>query len=245
MKFSYTAVWDDTVAMIRSHASLITAIAGVFIFLPSLLFGYFVPDPEPSSGNPVGALREYLVANAHWLLLSQLISMIGIIAILILLLGRDRPTVGGALGSALMVLPFYILASIGSGMIIFVGLLLFIIPALYLWGRLAIVGPIVVAEGVRNPIEAISRSFSLTKGSGWAITGLVLIISLAGMVIVITTTAVLGSLFVLVGGADLGKLLMMILSSAISSLFSVLMVVLMAAIYQNFAIASSPASTFD
>lgn len=245
MKFSYTAVWDDTVAMIRSHASLITAIAGVFIFLPSLLFSYFVPDPEPSPSNPLGALRDYLVTNAHWLLLSQLISMIGIIAILILLLGRDRPTVGGALASALTVLPFYILASIGSGMIIFVGLLLFVIPALYLWGRLAVVGPIVVAEGVRNPIEAINRSFSLTKGSGWAITGLVLIISLAGMVIVITTTAVLGSLFVLVGGADLGKLLMMILSSAISSLFSVLMVVLMAAIYRTFALDSSPASVFD
>jgi hypothetical protein len=33
MKFSYSAVWNDTVALLRSHGSLLLAIAGVFIFI--------------------------------------------------------------------------------------------------------------------------------------------------------------------------------------------------------------------
>jgi hypothetical protein len=34
MKFSYNAVWDHTVALLRAHLALAAAVAGVFIFLP-------------------------------------------------------------------------------------------------------------------------------------------------------------------------------------------------------------------
>ena len=49
MKISYSAVWADTAALLRSHASLIATVAGVFIFLPGLLVAYFLPQPEPAS----------------------------------------------------------------------------------------------------------------------------------------------------------------------------------------------------
>ena len=37
MKFSYSAVWSDTMRMLRQHGSLLLAVAGVFFLLPGLL----------------------------------------------------------------------------------------------------------------------------------------------------------------------------------------------------------------
>ena len=39
MKFSYSAVWDGTVRIFRGNASLLLAVAGVFLFLPLVIIG--------------------------------------------------------------------------------------------------------------------------------------------------------------------------------------------------------------
>ncbi|HEX8572324.1 MAG TPA: hypothetical protein VF759_06200 [Allosphingosinicella sp.] len=233
MKFSYSAVWADVMALLRAHASLIATVAGVFIFLPGLLLAYFVPQPETQDLNRIGELWvEYLNSNWHWMLLNSLVGMIGSIAILLLIFARNI-SVGGAIGAALGLLPFYFLTSLLSSILIGFGFILLIIPGLYLLGRLGPINSVVVAENRRNPIDSISRCFALTKGNGWAILGLILIVAIAASIVIGIATSLLGILFVLVAGQDLGGMLVLIVKTAGSAALMALMLVLNAAIYRQ------------
>jgi hypothetical protein len=243
MKFSYSAVWADTVALLRSHASLLATVAGVFLFLPTLLIAHFLPQPEAVSFDRMGQLwSEYLVANWHWLLLARLIGMIGSIAILLLVFARGI-TVGGAIAAAFALLPAFFLASLLGSVGIGIGILLLIVPGLYLLGRLGPLNPVVVAEGHRNPIAALSRCWALTRGHGWAVLGLIIIVALAAAIVVAVASNLLGILFVLVAGQEVGRLLALIVATAGNAAMMTLLLVLGAAIYRRLSEGSAAAAT--
>ena len=70
MTISYSAVWDDTIALTRRHATLIAAIAGVFIFLPALLFDVFLKPEDPQTQDLSRMLEmmvEWYRSAAPWL----------------------------------------------------------------------------------------------------------------------------------------------------------------------------------
>jgi hypothetical protein len=46
---SYSAVWADAGRMLLANAGLLTAIAGVFLFLPAVLEARYFPPPEGSA----------------------------------------------------------------------------------------------------------------------------------------------------------------------------------------------------
>jgi hypothetical protein len=233
MKFSYSAVWADVTALLRSHASLIATVAGVFIFLPGLLTGYFLPQPEPADVSRLGQLWvEYLNSNWHWLLLSALVGMIGSIAILLLIFARGI-SVGGAIAAAVALLPSYFIASFLSSLAIGFGFVLLIVPGLYLLGRLAPLNAVVVAETHRNPIAAIRRCWALTAGHGWAVFGLILIVALAAAIVVGVATTLIGIVLVLIAGQDIGQLLVLIVRTAGNAAMTTLLLVLFAAIYRQ------------
>ncbi|HYW15548.1 MAG TPA: hypothetical protein VE891_05275 [Allosphingosinicella sp.] len=234
MKFSYSAVWADAVALLRGNASLLPTVAGVFLFLPALLVAYLLPQPEGAeSFERLGQLwGEYAEANWPWLLVSRIVGMIGSIAILLLLFARGI-TVGGAIAAALALLPAYFIASLLQTVGIVFGLLLLVIPGLYLMGRLGPLNSVVVAEGHRNPIAALGRCWALTKGHGWAILGLILIIGIAAAIVVAVASNLLGILFVLVAGQDFGRLLALIVATAGNAAMMTLLLVLSAAIYRQ------------
>jgi hypothetical protein len=237
MRFSYSAVWDDAAAMVRAHGSLIAALAGVFLFLPSLLVAQLLPKPtvtDPS--RAIEAMREFYTANLLWLLLGSLVSMVGTIAILKLLLGPRGTSVGGAIAAAFFpLLPVYFLVSLISNLIFGVGLLLLVVPGLYLFGRLAPLGPVVVAEKRYNPIDSIGRAWALTKGRGWAVLGFLLLVGVAGAVSVLVVDGVAGVLFVLVAGKGLGGFLSGIVNAAAGAAFSAFFAVIFAALYRRLA----------
>jgi hypothetical protein len=233
MKFSYSAVWADVMALLRAHASLIATVAGVFIFLPGLLLAYFVPQPVTQDFARLGEVWvEYATANWHWLLLNGLVSMIGQIAILLLIFSRGI-TVGGAIAAALALLPFYFLTSLLCSILIGFGFVLLIIPGAYLLGRLGPVNAVVVAEMRRNPIDAIRRCFELTKGHGWAVLGLILIVAIAALIAIGVATTLLGIVFILIAGQDVGQMLVLIVRAAGNAALVILMLLLNAAIYRN------------
>ncbi|HEX8449202.1 MAG TPA: hypothetical protein VF652_06385 [Allosphingosinicella sp.] len=233
MKLSYSAVWADVTALLRSHASLIATVAGVFIFLPGLLAAYFLPQPEARDLSEMGRLwTEYASANWHWLLLSRLVSMVGEIAILLLLFSRGI-SVGGAIAAAFALLLSYFAASVIGNLAIGLGFLLLIAPGLYLLGRLGPLGSVLVAETHRNPIEALRRCWALTAGHGWAILGLVLIVAVAAAIVVGVATTLLGIVFILAAGQEIGQLLVLIVRTAGNAAMMTLLLVLSAAIYRR------------
>lgn len=242
MKFSYSAVWDDTATMLRGNASLLLAIAGVFLFFPALIIGYALPQPEAEPGRIVEVMTVYFSANWHWFLLANIINMVGAIAMLLLLLDREGRTVGGAIAAAIPILPFYFAGAVLSNLIIILGFFALIVPGLYLFGRLAIIGPVIVADE-RNPVRAIARAFQLTKGKGWAVFGLVLLVAIAGVIVSWALTAVLGSVSLLLLGDRIGGLLVVILEALMSAVLSTILVVLAAAIYRR--LAESVERVFD
>jgi hypothetical protein len=244
MNFSYSAVWDDVVALARSHGSLIATIAGVFLFLPNLLVSYLLPAPQTGDpGQILALLSDYFAAAWPWFLLSGLVGMAGGIAILLLISERSI-TVGRAIAAALPLLLFYFLTTLAAGLIVGAGLVLLIVPGLYLFGRLAPAGVVVVAERRLNPVDAVRRCFELTRGHGWAILGLVVLVGIAALVAVGVATALVNLVFVLVLGRDAAAFPGLILESAANALVSTLMLLLNAAIYRRLA-GSTLAATFE
>jgi len=248
MKLSYSAVWADVLALLRRHASLIATVAGVFIFLPGLLVAYFLPQPEAQDFNRLGELwGEYLNANWAWLILSSVVGMIGAIAILLLIFARDI-SVGGAIGGALALLPAYFIASLLSSVAIGLGIALLIVPGLYLLGRLGPLNAVVVAEAHRNPIAAIRSCWALTRGQGWAVLGLILIVAIAAAIVVGVASTLIGLVFILAAGQDIGQLLVLIARAAGNAAMVTLLLVLNAALYRRLSegrSAAAPATAAD
>lgn len=235
MQFSYNAVWDDTVRMMRANASLLVAVAGAFLFLPAVIVGYIAPQPTGTVTPDM--LFAYIAAHWQLFLAVNVIGVAGNLALLILVLDLGRPTVGGAIRAAFMLLPFYLLASLLSGLIIVAGLIALVLPGLYAIGRLAVLGPVMVAEGRRGPADAVGRAFAVSKGRGWAIIGLILLVVIAFYIVNFAFTAVFGSLFLLIdrlqGGPGIGALLTLIMEGALGAVFSATLIVLVASIYRR------------
>ena len=263
MTFSYSAIWDDTVRMLRAYSPLLLPVAGMFLFLPSLIFGYAAPVPEPvaDQSQAMDAMLAYYSDNLWWMLLVFAIGFVGHLTILIMVLNQTSTTVGQAIGRALRRFPVYLGVSILVGLILFVtlipasiwfsiallredaamgtvGAILLALPAAYLSARFAATAPAVAAEPQLGMVGALRRSFYLTRGSGWAILGILLAIMLAMMVMQLAATFVFGSIFRLVdimGGGEqqIGALLDLIVRSAISALFNTVIFVLLASIYRR------------
>jgi hypothetical protein len=244
MKFSYSAVWNDAVRILKANSSLLLSIAGVFFLLPGLLLGYFVPQPTGSGQDALNAMMRHYNENWPWILLAQLVNLIGGISIYKLLFDERGGTVGAAIGGALPILPMYFIMTVISSMAIGIGLALLLVPGIYLLGRLVIAGAAMVAEGHRSPIAPIRRSWDLTRRRGWAVAGLVIVVVVAGVLLSFVITAVLGSIFLLIGGRDgLGMLLVLILNAALTAAFTTVLIVLFAAIYRALSGAAEPATT--
>lgn len=86
-----------------------------------------------------------------------------------------------------------ILVAILAGIIIFAGLILLVIPGIIFAVFLAVAIPALVIEN-RRGVDALSRSWSLVKGSFWHVLGVVIV---AGII-----TGVIGGLIGAIGGSN-------------------------------------------
>ena len=233
MRFTLNDAWADAVEQIRGNRSLLVAVAGAFFFLPAVLLGWFIPFERPPESELPRAVIDHLQRHWHWLLLGAIVEMVGTICILSFFLKRDGRTVAAVIAGALALLPFFFAASFLASLLVLLGLCLLIVPGAYLFGRLGPLGAVVVAEDRRNPIDAIKRTLALTVGHGWAILGLLVLVYVAGFVVNIAATSVLGSVFIIVAGRETGLLLALIVGTAITAAVSVLILALLASVYSK------------
>ncbi|MGQ0660395.1 hypothetical protein [Sphingosinicella sp.] len=245
MAFSYSAAWRETTQLIGREGHLLAPVAGVFLFLPSALLGVMFPAPEPRDVNLFWPeMARYYAEIWPWLSLAALVGMIGTIAILRLVLVPGT-SVGAALVSGAIVLPFYLLLTLATGLIIGAGLLLLIVPGLYLTARLAPAAAVLVGEDRRNPAEAIGRAFALTKGHGWAVLGYILIVGFTALLAFGVAGSVIGSALIIAAGRETGVVLGAIAGAAFDTGFGLLLLLVYVSVYRLLAPSPSLSTTFD
>ncbi|MEN9707920.1 MAG: hypothetical protein RIQ68_328 [Pseudomonadota bacterium] len=213
--------------MLRAHADLILIVAGVFLLLPTLAQAFYFPPPATSGFNEAAmrALLAYYGDHFAMVFAMRLVTLAGTGTILALLTGPGRPTVGEAIGLALRLLPSLFLVDVIGQFIVMAGLVLLILPGLYILARAAVASPVMMAESTGNPLHALGRSFDLSRGLGWQIFGLIAIIF---VVLWIATSAfatvlgVIGSLLMTEGAARILRLALAALSTTLLMLGSTL-----------------------
>lgn len=234
-RFSPSAGWDEVRQLLGRDMALLVAIAGVFFLLPGLILSFRLPPIEDiSSLSAVAAvLRPYLLL----IFLISLIQMAGQLAIWSLVMASGRLTVGEAIKAALLFLPFYFLINLASNVIIGLGLLLFILPGIYLATRLAPIGVIAISENIRNPLVAIRRSFSITTGNAFPIFAFLLIVGIVFLLISMVCSIVFGSILALLGldmvVGGTGAALLAVVSGLVSAAGTTVFTLMPVAIYRQ------------
>ncbi|MET3438458.1 hypothetical protein [Sphingomonas sp. 1185] len=187
------AALRDAWGLFRRNADLTLRLAAPFLFLPTFALGLLVPAPPlPEEDAADGAARAMAWVDSvgnwagqygGWYFATYAIGLIGTAALLALHLGGGRLTVGQALNVSLRIAPRFLLAMILVALPVGAGMLLYILPGLYVAGRLLLVGPILLAERRMPALAALARSFALTRGVGLPMAALASCTYLGGMIL--------------------------------------------------------------
>jgi hypothetical protein len=243
VKFDMGAAWDDSVQLLKSHTALIATIAGVFFFLPALAVAWFGPVPiEPPAGASVEQSMAALQQTFRQMIPGQIIvaltTIVGSAAILRLWLARTGISVGEALTFGLMFFPTLLAVQFLSGLAIGLGLILLIIPGLYLVGRLTLAAPSVADRSLYNPFEALKTSWELTRNNGWVIFFFLflvtIVIFIAAMIVGLVVGAIAGT------GDGVGRMLGGVVEAGFGALGSLVSVAISAAAYRQLATRTPP-----
>jgi hypothetical protein len=233
----YSAIWADTVSLLKVHKEALIAIAGVLIFLPNWISAFFAGQPDveglTKAADIYAAQSAYFMDNWLLLLTSGVIAMYGGFALYALILRKDMPRVGDALLFALKLFPFYFIAALLVGLFTLMGLLAFIIGALYLSGRFLPFAATMISEPVHGIMGSIKRSWELTRGAGWMTFLLALIVSLVLVVIILVTDLIIGLICTLMAGPEGIPLVQTGFSSLTATIATLVGAALGAAIYRH------------
>jgi hypothetical protein len=157
----FAANWAATVASVRTNDALLWPVAAAFFFLPQLLLRRIVGEPLVAiQAGEVGVVGSLVIAGA------TVVSLTGQLTVTHLLLrqGEDE-TLAQSLRTGLALLLPGLAALILQSMAIGAGLLLLIVPGLYLAARLLFVFPALM-DRHPDPVAALRESWRLTDGSG-------------------------------------------------------------------------------
>lgn len=239
MKLSYSRAWDDVTALFRAHADLLIAIAGVFLLLPAVAAGFLIPEPVFTTTDIPGRTRELLEhvrAHAPMTFLLSIPTALGQIAILTLLLDPSRPTVAQALKlGATLLISFILLNNILINLSVAAGLVLLLLPGLYLLGRLAPASAAMVAERQFNPLVAYARGWQVSRGNGWRIFGLIAIVMIVAWVLDLAITSVIGAIAALAFSDEVARVINILVGGVSAALVGIVVLLLTAAIYRALA----------
>ncbi|MET0362656.1 MAG: YciC family protein [Sphingobium sp.] len=237
MRLDLGRIWTDVVRMARGNAEALSAIAGMFILAPGLLSAWLLPDrampaDTATPADLLNANADYI--TAHWPLIlgNALIVAFGSMALLSFLLHRQRPTVAEAMRLGLRALPFYLLASAIQTLVVAGGLMLFIVPGVYLVSRFLCIAPVAVTEHQRRPLAIIARSFQLTAGNGWRIILMIAVVLLVAVVISTVVGSIVGIAASLLLPPDIARFARLLTGSVLETALAVSITLVSAAIYR-------------
>lgn len=235
-RLDFTATWDDARNLLRVHGEGVGAIAGFLLFLPDWVANMLVRSEQLPADAAISDIvanwQEMAAANWYILIPAMLCSLLGTIALYVLLTRKDLPRIGDALRVAVTLIPVYLLAQILSGLAMGLGLIMLILPGLYLMGRLAPLGAVIAGEKP-TVSEALARSWQLTHGHGWMIFLLMLMVLLVAFVLIMVATLAIKIPLALVAGPEGVPIVSHALNAFTNMIFSVISIALTVAIYRQ------------
>lgn len=215
-RLHYGELWQSTIGVVRRNRGLLVPLAGAFLFLPSLCMSLLQQQfPYLESGESVaGAFLNvtYIVVAAFGQLVALSIILDG--------LGLGDRLVGSVLADAGRKLPRQLGVAVLSALATLVGLLLLILPGLYVAGRLALASPVLVSED-SGVLDSLRGSWNMTREHAWRVLGYMLLWMIVVIGILILSGAAagaMGAVVTLLGLKHLGLIIgEMILSAAIAA----------------------------
>jgi hypothetical protein len=183
----------------------------------------------------------------------------GTLAVLCLFTDRSHPTVGQAIRRGVAgVLPYLAAQMLFAlGIMLVGGLVLglagmsgvkplmalafaaLLVGVVYAGARLMVLAPVIIVERVRTPLAALTRAWVLTRGNAGRIIGLLALFVVVMLVAMMAVSGVVGSLGVMLLGQSVGRIVVGVVASVLSTTFAVYMVAMIAAIHRQLAGPSS------
>ena len=164
-----------------------------------------------------GGFFPSVIANAIALVAGYLSQRMVVEAARDILDGRRDQSIGGLFRSAGSVVGTLIVVGILAGIAIAIGLVLLIIPGLFLITIWAVIVPVVVIERTRV-FESFGRSRQLVKGHGWQVFGVLVLLFIAAFVVQVLIAAILGGIFDSIFGFAIGFLITSLLLAPLTAL---------------------------
>jgi hypothetical protein len=262
MEFEGSKAWTEAVEMANAKRDVLWPVAGVFLLLPALATTFLFSDFQAAAlSDPTRAtkmLEGMMGTFAAVVLAAFVFQMVGYMALVKLLHDRERPTVGQAISHAIACLPTIIGASLlfyvtlfvamlavglvagglaaagGSAAIGVIAAIAVVIGMIYVMVRLSLTMPVVVIEGRRNPITALTRSWQITGGYVLQLVLFFVVLFVAYAVISLLVGGVFGAIIGLaVGMGTAGMLILGLISGAVGAVFAVLFAAILVAAHRQ------------
>lgn len=236
-KLNYNAVWAEAMALLKVHREAVIAIAGFFLFVGGWVFAYLLPQPDLAGIETFGGMADILNAHfrANWMYIvpAGLVGLYGGLVLYVLLTRRDLPTVGHALTKAMTFFVQYFLANLLATFAIVGGLFAFLLPGVYLAGRLAILPAVLADEPALGITGSIKRSWEVTKNAGWSVAFIIVCLTIMIWIVSQVAGLMIGLLCVLVAGPGGIPIIETGFAALFASIGAVISVALVVAIYRQ------------
>jgi hypothetical protein len=206
-----SGVLGEAWQMYKAHATHLLAIAFV-IYLAAAVIAALLALGGTTIGALLGSLVEIVAA---FLLQATLVKAVQDVRD-----GRADLSLGETVRAATPYLGAVVGASILAGIAITIGLILLIVPGLYLITIWAVIVPVIVLEQ-SGAMASFGRSYQLVKGRGWHVFGTLVL----AWLILLAVSLVLGLIFSALPNA-LGRGLSSVISGTIVAPFIALVVTL-------------------
>ena len=238
--FDMTACWKRIVAMARRDADILFIFAGLFTSVPVLamiiLLLPALPDVAGMDAAQVGeAVNTFVVAHWPGLLLFNLALGFAPVLIWDMLLAGDRPTVGVVLKRSLTSFLYYLPLYIVLGLVVQIGLRLYILPGIFIMARFIAAGPVMLAEREHNALLAVRRAWRLSAGQSLKLMLFVMVLGLVAGIVLLLVTGLLMSIAALALPVAAARIFDNVVIALLAGVVQLFYALVAAAIYRSLA----------